>query len=453
MSTKLHRTFPTRERFVAEFVRRLSERGIELNLPGEQAPPTGTVLHLDLRLDDGTELIVGTGEVTEGGRPGDAFRVRFLELSKQSRTHLGELVVKAASAPSAPSAQRPAPAAGSQSLVALVAETYGDETPPGMTDNSAVMVPPDAVSAAPAAGSGAPAAGARTPAAGPRAPAAGAKTPATGAGAPARPARAPAAPSPPAPAKTGRPPRRTQISPSVIVIAIIAGAAGAAAQAWFDDLADLVWHLRDEPGAVSNTAIIDILPTDVIPSDFSDESEAASEAAQGEQPAPEGDADPLETADPRQADAGPIAEGSPAEGEATPTEGEAAPLELDPANRVRLITWEEGVGATVITLWGNGAFPPDRVSYFEVEGGQPRMLIKLRGIDLPYRETALALETSEVVRLRTGFHPQSPVNELHLVLDLAAPGVGLERIERGESSLSFHLGPNPPSGSDAFAAE
>jgi len=429
MSTKLHRMFPTRERFVEEFVRRLSERGIELNLPGEQAPPTGTVLHLDLRLEDGTPLIVGTGEVTEGGHPGDAFRVRFLDLSKQTRANLGELVVKAASIPA--SHRRPA-SAGSQSLVDLVAETYGDETPPGMTDNSAVMVPPDATATATA----------QVQAAAGPAPAAPAQP---------APASAPAA----SPAQGHKRSWRTQISPGVLVIAIVAGAAGAAAQAWFDDLADFVWHLRDDSGSVSQSAVVDLLPTNVAPSDFSSEEESA-EGAQ---------ADPLAQTGGETEPEGGNAAGeavqattTPAEGlapdpEAAPEGAEASTLAISPADRVRLITWEQGVDSTVITLWGNGSFLTNRVSYFEIPGGQPRMLIKLRGIDLPYRETVLALGTAEVVRLRTGFHPQSQVNELHLALDLAAPGIGIERMERGESSLSFYLGPNPDDGVDAVPAE
>jgi len=436
MSTKLHRMFPTRERFVEEFVRRLSERGIELNLPGEQAPPTGTVLHLDLRLEDGTPLIVGTGEVTEGGNPGDAFRVRFLELSKQSRAHLGELAVKAASIPA--SRRRPASAASSQSLVDLVAETYGSDIPPGMTDNSAVMVPPDATATATGT------AQVPTPA---QVQAATGPAPAT----PAQPEPA-GAPAP----KSKRSGRKTQISPGVIVIAIIAGAAGAAAQAWFDDMADFVWHLRDDTESVGQTALADLLPTDIAPSDFSADEEFTA-GAQGDPLAQTGGESQPEgegaTGGTPEANAGPPPEGSTADPEAAQDGAEGSTLDLSPADRVRLITWEAGVDSTVITLWGNGSFLTKRVSYFEIPGGQPRMLIKLRGIDLPYRETVLALDTPEVTRLRTGFHPQSRVNELHLVLDLATSDVSIERMERGESSLSFYLGPNLGDGADAVPTE
>ncbi|MFW6175758.1 MAG: hypothetical protein ACOC7L_02945, partial [Acidobacteriota bacterium] len=125
MSAKLHRAFPSRDRFVGEFVRRLSSMGMEINLPGDVAPPAGSVLELDLRLEDGVPLIVGTGEVTAGGRPGGAFRVRFLELTPETRKGLGELVAAVA----ARTVQPPAPAAsesrGAKSLEDLVTEAYG----------------------------------------------------------------------------------------------------------------------------------------------------------------------------------------------------------------------------------------------------------------------------------------------------------------------------------------
>ena len=58
-----------------------------------------------------------------------------------------------------------------------------------------------------------------------------------------------------------------------------------------------------------------------------------------------------------------------------------------------------------------------------VPGGRPRELIKIRGIDLPFRETLIETATPELERIRTGFHPQSQVNELHAVLDLTGPDV------------------------------
>ena len=225
----------------------------------------------------------------------------------------------------------------------------------------------------------------------------------------------------------GEPPRRRsiwerlQVSPAVIVASLLAGVTGAAADHWFEEVAGFVSELRAADEAVPEAPVIDVPPVDVAPSDFSGEEEAP--AAGG----PEG------------------VEAEVARAEAAPRE--TAPPEAEPAapaDRVRLVTWDERQSETVVTFWGNGRFLPERVVRVRVEGGAPRELLKLRGMDLPYRLTSIDVGTPELVRIRTGFHPQDRVNELHVVLDLAHPDVEIARTEGTGDALRVHLRATAP---------
>lgn len=418
MAAKLQRSFPSREHFAETFVRRLSDRGVELRLAGQIAPPTGTVLDLDLRLDDGTPLIVGTGEVTSGGRNADRFRVRFLELTEATRANLDRLVLLVAARSDETPTQRITPAGSAPnsatSIRSLVEGVYGESrATPSSLENSAVLVPPDPIRAGGTAGD----------------------------------------PSDDSKAGRQRAPKgrrsffqRFQISPAVIVVAIIAGATGAAANAWFQDLASFVSDLSGDDIDPSKPPTVDYLPTSVAPSDFS-----------GEEPADEASAPADDTARPlpiNEAVAGqaPILSGAAGEaGAAEPAEGETA-QGTRPADRVRLITWDEYPEETVVTFHGNGPFLADRVLRQRVAGGRPRELIRIRGIDLPFRDTLIETATPELERIRTGFHPQSQVNELHAVLDLTGPNVRLDRVELGDNSLALHLRTETSPADDATSA-
>lgn len=390
---------------MGEFVRRLSAMGMEINLPGDVAPPAGTLLELDLRLEDGASLIVGTGEVTAGGRPGSAFRVRFLELTPESRKGLGELV----SAVAARTVEPPAPTAGegqgAKSLEDLVVEAYGERRRASASGASdAVLVPPEEAL-----------------------------------GAPAERRRAPARGSAPAPPRSGpRSSRRSGVlgrlgvSPGVVAVAIIAGATGAAAHAWFNDVAAFFLEVSGEPGSGGST-VIDFQPQ-VSPSEF------------GAEPAPAGtEAQAAAAPPPEQGSAVSAPAPGALETGAAPAGAPAGDLPDDPpANRVRLITWEEGPEETVVTFRGNGPFLADRIEHVRVPGAHPREVIKLLGIDLPYRETFIALGSPEIRRIRTGFHPEDRINELHVVLDLAGSGVRLERMEHGRRTLHLRVRSDVP---------
>lgn len=105
---------------------------------------------------------------------------------------------------------------------------------------------------------------------------------------------------------------------------------------------------------------------------------------------------------------------------------------------VERVTFEQAFGGTDIVLQGNGAIRPE--SYEQSHMGEPpRELIRLFGIAKPYPSTKVAVGTGEVKQVRMGFHEKSGGNELHVVLDLANPGVKVTRIEAKDNQLRIHL--------------
>lgn len=459
---RLQRNFPSRERFARSYVRRLSATEMEVELPRQQVLPAGTPIELDLRLEDGSPLLVGRGEVgASGAGTGGARRIRFVELDEASRAELPGLVALAeSSARPTPDERDP-----DETLADLVAGVFGQQQrkakTPGPDDT--VFVPPEPPRkprpAPPKEPPPAPPVARERPPVDERPPAVERRVveeskPA----APPVPDRAPRVRAPVPPPATGevkaprRPPvppagkaqrrpsllRRLQVSPAVIVASIIAGATGAAADAWFGDLAAFFSELTSDDVDYSAPPTVDLLPTGVSPSSFPEpeEAEDAAEPASTEPSDPAGTtvavaAAPLPASD---ADVDPGL-GTAAAAEEAPPQAADAP----PADRVRVITWDESAAGTVVTFWGNGAFLPERIVRFRIDGDRPRELIKLRGIDLPFPETVLEARTPEVTQVRTGFHPQERINELHVVLDLPSPDVTIQRIETGPQSLRVHL--------------
>jgi uncharacterized protein (TIGR02266 family) len=102
------------------------------------------------------------------------------------------------------------------------------------------------------------------------------------------------------------------------------------------------------------------------------------------------------------------------------------------------ITWEESFGGTDVILWGNGAIRPEVYSESRM-GDPPRELIRLVGIARSFPTPRVAVGTGEVKQVRTGFHEKAGGNELHIVIDLAGPGVKVTRIDAQGNQLRIHL--------------
>ncbi|MEO8275328.1 MAG: PilZ domain-containing protein [Thermoanaerobaculia bacterium] len=133
---------------------------------------------------------------------------------------------------------------------------------------------------------------------------------------------------------------------------------------------------------------------------------------------------------------------------ATPSTGMApvaAPAR--PARTLNGIRWSDapgGTGETAMVLTGDGGFSSGAFSYSEIGGDNPRVLIKLKGMENPYRGAAPRGSGALVKGVRTGFHVTTNGNEIHVVIDLARTGIQVASLTPGGAdgnSLTLTLSP------------
>jgi hypothetical protein len=110
-----------------------------------------------------------------------------------------------------------------------------------------------------------------------------------------------------------------------------------------------------------------------------------------------------------------------------------------PARSVRSLTLGESAGGAELVIAGDGTFAAGSFSYSEIGGDNPRVLIKLRGMESPYRGASAG--SNRLVRgVRTGYHLTGRGNEVHVVVDLVAPAAQVTALEPGPAGLVLRLG-------------
>jgi len=110
-----------------------------------------------------------------------------------------------------------------------------------------------------------------------------------------------------------------------------------------------------------------------------------------------------------------------------------------PARRVTRIAWRREDGATELEIWGDGRFAPGSYRSSSLGGERPRALIRLTGIVEPFAGGSLEVGTPEVSRVRTGLHLETDPAELHVVIDLAGPGVAASELRADGARLWLRL--------------
>jgi uncharacterized protein (TIGR02266 family) len=389
LETRVQFKFDRFSGFISEYSSNISPGGMFIKTRNPLAP--GQILDFAFRLGDGFELIKGRGEVvwTRGQDEGPArpagMGLRFLELSE-----------------------------GSRELIYRIVDQHIQE---GGTPFDVSMVPPDPIPLPP------PPPSLPEPfLAEPFAP----EPPAGAAEAFARPAPAAPAPEPPPlPAILGieEPSPTPAPEPSPVFGSASTGRPRRV----------LPWVLA-AAAAVLLFAVGAFLFRDRLP-DLAGP-EGGEEVAQVAPP-PAPAAEPAPTTGRRTQTAAPSASAgapAPAPAPAQPAKP-AGPL----LTAVQDITWEEAFGGTDVVLWGNGAVRSEVYERARIDGNPPRELIRLKGIERPFPESRVVVGTSEVLQVRVGYHPKAGGNELHVVLDLAHPGVAVTRVEEGEDRLRIHL--------------
>jgi len=109
------------------------------------------------------------------------------------------------------------------------------------------------------------------------------------------------------------------------------------------------------------------------------------------------------------------------------------------ARAVNDIDWTEATGVTVVTIAGDGPFPAGSFSYSEIGGEKARVLVRFKGLELPYRKASLPVGTAAVSGIRTGWHDRPGGAEQHIVIDLAGAHVRLEGFEALGSRIVLKL--------------
>src|SRR4029079_16185413 len=116
-----------------------------------------------------------------------------------------------------------------------------------------------------------------------------------------------------------------------------------------------------------------------------------------------------------------------------------------PATRIQSITWEQIASGTEILIRGDGVIRGGSYKQTRIEGGAPRELIRLTGINDPYPKAEIPVATLQLRRIRIGYHQASSPPELHVVLDLAGPKVQMTLLEEENRQLRIRLKePGPP---------
>jgi len=128
-----------------------------------------------------------------------------------------------------------------------------------------------------------------------------------------------------------------------------------------------------------------------------------------------------------------------------PAPSEPLPEELqepagEPFTRILNITYDKLGDQLVVTIHLDGVVREWNYSLTRINAPPPRELVRIRGAREPFLRKSIPVTAGLVDRIRTGFHPRDGEDEIHVVLDLAAPDVVLERSEAVGDEIHLYLG-------------
>jgi PilZ domain len=107
----------------------------------------------------------------------------------------------------------------------------------------------------------------------------------------------------------------------------------------------------------------------------------------------------------------------------------AASATLAPLTRVLAIESERRNGETEVRLIADGRFTDGAFNGTRVQGGTPRILIRVLGVAQPYAGSTVEIGSPEVTRLRIGVHQSGARTDLHFVADLTSEAIRLVSAE------------------------
>ncbi|MDX1501041.1 MAG: PilZ domain-containing protein [Thermoanaerobaculia bacterium] len=126
---------------------------------------------------------------------------------------------------------------------------------------------------------------------------------------------------------------------------------------------------------------------------------------------------------------GSSAEDGPAGASAGPVASRPASRPAAPATGIERVSWRVTDGQTELILLADGGLDESRYDIFSVRGGEPRQVIRVRGVERPFTPSRLVVGTPQIERVRVGLHGEGAGQALHFVVDLAAEGVRVGSVE------------------------
>lgn len=114
----------------------------------------------------------------------------------------------------------------------------------------------------------------------------------------------------------------------------------------------------------------------------------------------------------------------------------ALPAQSGPFDRIIDISWNPVPRGVLVTITGNGTIPEGRYRHFRLDGGSPRVVVRLLGVSAGYCKTMIIpVDGALLKQIRTGYHRKPAGNELHIVLDLANPRAQVNEVQEAASGL------------------
>ncbi len=130
---------------------------------------------------------------------------------------------------------------------------------------------------------------------------------------------------------------------------------------------------------------------------------------------------------------------APAPGPAPATPPAAAAT----ASRVLNVIWERQGDELLVTVFLDGRVEEWQYSVARL-ASPPRELVRIQGIRQPFARSELPVSSDLAERVRIGFHPGRRGSELHLVVDLADPGVVLDKSEAVGQEIRLYFARSEP---------
>ncbi len=131
----------------------------------------------------------------------------------------------------------------------------------------------------------------------------------------------------------------------------------------------------------------------------------------------------------------------PAPAPPPPTRPKPSPPAASSAGFTRLvdISWTQVGGGLKVVLTADGQIPTGRFRYFRLDGGSPREVIKLMGVQQDFSKSQMTVGGPGVQRIRIGYHKAAGGHETHVVLDLTEPEWSVTEVNNVGSKLELTL--------------